>query len=165
LRHPPVQFPGTPTHFPSTLRSSWHQPQAANALQYGHPYVFGHCHRSHLTDQAPGMPHQPGLCLDALQLHTPQGAFHDGLGQRQPPQEVGQCAQLIAVCRRAKWSKPRPTLPSELCSQEMGLRPHTRSARPARRHSVDACSVGIERTRGTPAGCLCSHPETPSGTA
>ena len=76
--------------FPSTPRPSWHQPQAANALQYCHPYVPGHCHLSHLKDQAPGMPHQPGPCLDQLELHTLQGPFLDDLGPRQPPQEVAQ---------------------------------------------------------------------------
>jgi hypothetical protein len=36
------------------------------------------------------MPDQPRPGLDQRELHTPQGPFRDGLGPRQPPQEVTQ---------------------------------------------------------------------------
>jgi len=36
------------------------------------------------------MPHQPGPCLDQLELHTLQRPCLDDLGPRQPPQEVTQ---------------------------------------------------------------------------
>jgi Resolvase, N terminal domain len=42
-------------------------------------------------------------------------------------------------------------LPCELCWQPRGLRPHARSARPARTHSGSESSAGTERTRGIPA--------------
>jgi transposase InsO family protein len=54
-------------------------------------------------------------------------------------------------------------LPSWLYWQWLDLTPPARSAPPARRHSVDERSAGIERTRGTLAGCICRCHETPEG--
>src|SRR5215216_4302327 len=56
-------------------------------------------------------------------------------------------------------------LPSWLYWQWLDLTLPARSAPPARRHSVDERSAGIERTRGTLAGCLCRGHETPEGKA
>jgi hypothetical protein len=59
----------------------------------------------------------------------------------------------------------RQILPSWLCSQWLDLTPPARSAPPARRHSVDERSAGIEGSPGTLAGCICSCHETPVGRA
>ena len=82
-RHFPLLLPEPQGH-PGTKRKQLRRPNTAR------PHVPGHRHRSHLKDQAPGVPHQPGPGLDQPERHALKRPSLDDLGQRQPPPKVAR---------------------------------------------------------------------------